>query len=227
MESKRDTQHSAYISNGLLIEPVWNRNELKITTKTVSIGHPIVMSRFKCAIEKVSDWHPHLFLEVHIVACVAVMRSHSASPAVFEVTCENIVSEWLGEETQFTLEVSWSTETERKAERLRATIQTRPIVEMAAAALVFILTPNIVHLGQLDVTNYGDRADYRSLDIQSVLEINGTETISELGRRHREKVAQALENPFGLDAYVVVCAFSTFGHLIRFSYHRWLEGIHA
>ena len=64
------------------------------------------MPIFKCAIEKVSDWHPHLFLEAHIVACVAVMCSHSASPAAFEVTCENIVSEWLGEETQFTLEVS-------------------------------------------------------------------------------------------------------------------------
>ena len=44
------------------------------------------MPIFKCAIEKISDWHPHLFLEAHIVACVAVMRSHSASPAAFEVT---------------------------------------------------------------------------------------------------------------------------------------------
>ena len=50
---------------------------------------------------------------------------------------------------------------------------------------------------------------------------------SEPTRRHREKVAQALENPFGLDAYVVVCAFSTFGYSIRFSYHRWLEETHA
>ena len=181
------------------------------------------MYTFRCAIEKISDWHPHLFLEAHIVACVAVMRSYSVSPAVFEVTCENIVSDRLGEETQFRLVVSWSEETERKAERLRATIQTRPIVEMAASALAFILTPNIVNLGQLDVTNYGDRADYRSLDMQSVLEISGTETASELARRHREKVAQALENPFGLDAYVVVCAFSTFGYSIRFSYHRWEE----
>ena len=46
---------------------------------------------------------------------------------------------------------------------------------------------------------------------------------SELTRRHREKVAQALEIPFGLDAHAVVCAFSTFGHVIRFSYHRWKE----
>ncbi len=61
---------------------------------------------------------------------------------------------------------------------------------------------------------YGDRADYRSLDLPSVLEISGTETASELARRHREKVAQALENPFGLDAYVVVCAFSSSGHHI-------------
>ncbi len=181
------------------------------------------MLRFKCAIEKVSDWHPRLFLEAHIVACVAVMRLHSTSPAMFEVTCENIVSDWLGEETEFILEVSWSEETERKSDRLRATIQTKPIVEMAASALAFILTRNIVNLGQLDVANYGDRADYRSLDMQCVLEISGTETVSELARRHREKITQALANPLGLDAYVIVCAFSTFGHLIRFSYHRWEE----
>ncbi|MCY3721425.1 MAG: hypothetical protein OXG97_04315 [Candidatus Poribacteria bacterium] len=181
------------------------------------------MRTFRCAIEKISDWHPCLFLEAHIVACVAVMRSYSASPAVFEVTCENVGSDWLGEETRFTLVVSWSEETERRAERLRATIQTRPMVEMAASALAFILTPNIVNLGQLDVTNYGDRADYRSLDIPCVLEISGTEIASELTRRHREKVAQALANPFELDAYVVVCAFSTFGHLIQFSYHGWEE----
>ena len=181
------------------------------------------MPTFKCAIEKISDWHPYLFLEAHIAACVAAMRLHSSSPAIFEVTCENIVSDWLGEEKQFMLEVSWSAETARNAERLRATIQRKPLVEMAASALAFILTPNIVNLGQLDVTDYGDRADYRSLDMPSVLEISGTETASELARRHREKVAQALDNPFGLDAYVVVCAFSSFGHFIRFSYHPWME----
>lgn len=181
------------------------------------------MKIFKCNIDRISDWHPRLFLETHIVACVEMMRSYSVSPSVFEVACENIVSDWLGEETHFNLEVSWTTETEMKATRLRTTMQTRPIVEMAATALAFILTPNVVNLGQLDVTNYGERADYRSLDNPSVLEISGTETESEIRRRHREKIKQALRNPFGLDAYVIVCAFSKFGNQIRFSYHRWGE----
>ena len=46
---------------------------------------------------------------------------------------------------------------------------------------------------------------------------------SELTRRHQEKVVQALENPFGFNAYVVVCAFSPIVHLIQFSYQRWEE----
>lgn len=98
---------------------------------------------------------------------------------------------------------------------------------MASSALAFVLTPQIVNLGQLDVTNYGDRADYRSTERQSVLEISGTETSSELTRRHQEKVVQALENPFGFDAYVVVCSFSTSGHRILFSYHPWEDSPHA
>ena len=188
---------------------------------------------FQCAIEQIADWYPRLFLEPHIVACVAVMNPYSAPPAVFEVECLNIASEWLGQATQFRLEVSWLNETARKAERLRLTMQAKPLVEMAATALALILTHQVVNLGQLDVMNYGDRADYRSLDVPGVLEISGTEVPSELARRHREKVAVegvvsthrtlALANPLGLDAYIVVCAFSENGHRIRFSYHRWKE----
>ena len=59
--------------------------------------------------------------------------------------------------------------------------------------------------------------------MQSVVEISGTETKSELGRRHREKVKQALNNPFRLDAYVIVCVFSNLEGIIRFSYHRQEE----
>jgi hypothetical protein len=82
-------------------------------------------------------------------------------------------------------------------------MQMKPVVEMAATALALLLAHRILHLGQLDVTRYGDRADYRSVAMQCVLEISGTEITSELGRRHREKVGQALANRFGWDAYVV------------------------
>ena len=99
-------------------------------------------------------------------------------------------------------------------------MQSKPLIELAAIALALILGYHVVNLGQLDVTAYGERADYRSLDSPSVLEISGTETLSELARRQREKVAQAIDNPLGLDAYVVVCGFSEDGHHIRFSYHR-------
>jgi hypothetical protein len=102
-------------------------------------------------------------------------------------------------------------------------MQTKPLVEMAAIALAFVLARRIVHMGQLEATAYGDRGDYRSVSVPKILEISGTETRAELGRRHREKVAQALANPLALDAYVVVCAFSAKGHRIRFSQHRWEE----
>ena len=98
-------------------------------------------------------------------------------------------------------------------------MQAKPLVEMAAATLALVLANRVVPLGQLDVTDYGGRADYRSLSVSKVLEISGTETLKELGRRHREKVAQALANPLSWDAYVVVCAFSDKGHRIRFSHH--------
>jgi hypothetical protein len=177
----------------------------------------------QCAIEQIMDWHPRLFLEPHIVACVAVLSRYSKSPAVLEVECSNIASAWLGQEKQFRLEVMWSDELAGKAERLRLTMQPKPLIELAAIALALILAYHVVNLGQLDVTAYGDRADYRSLDRPSVLEISGTEILSELARREREKIAQAVDNPLGLDAYVVVCGFAEDGHRIRFSYHHWKD----
>jgi hypothetical protein len=129
----------------------------------------------RCAVEQISDWHPRLFLEPHIIACVAVLTQYSTSPAIIEVECSNITSAWLGQEKQFSLEVSWSAEMARKAERLRVTMQPKPLIELASIALALIVTHRVVNLGQLDVTSYGARADYRSLDMPSVLEISGTE----------------------------------------------------
>lgn len=173
----------------------------------------------RCAIENLEGWYPGLFLEPHSVACVAVMSRYSGPPATFEAACEGITSRWLGQDSAFRLEVSWNEETAAKAARLLATMQQKPVVEMASIALAFILARRLMALGQLDLNDYGERADYRSPSAQCVLEVSGTEDVSELGRRHREKVAQALDNTYGWGACVVVCAFSAKGHRIRVSRH--------
>jgi hypothetical protein len=172
-----------------------------------------------CTIEQIAEWHPQLYLEPHAVACVAVMRQHGPSPCRIEVECQNVLSSWLGNADRFWLEVAWSEATEERADRLRRTMQPKPLAELAAIALTCVLTPNAVDLGQLDVTSYGGRADYRSVTIPCVVEMSGTEIPEELSRRHREKVVQALANPFGFGAYVAVCLFASDGFRIRFSYH--------
>ncbi len=161
----------------------------------------------RCAIEDLEGWYPRLFLEPHSVACVAVISRYSAPPASFEVTCEGITSRWLGPDSAFRLEVSWTEETAAKASRLLATMQQKPVVELASVALAFILARRLLSLGQLDLNDYGERADYRSPSAECVLEISGTEAVAELGRRHREKVDQALHNTYGWGACVVVCAY--------------------
>jgi hypothetical protein len=180
----------------------------------------------RCTIEQLADWHSHLFVEPHVVAFVAVANHYSPSPARFDVSCDNVTSRWLGKAAEFRLEVSWRDATAEKADRLRATMQSGPLVELGSVALALILGKRVVPLGRLDVTEYGARADYRARKRKVVLEISGTVVPTELGRRHREKVAQARDNPFGWDAYVVVCAFSSAGHRIRFSRHPFQEAGH-
>jgi hypothetical protein len=177
----------------------------------------------RCAVEEVPELHVNLFVEPHVVAFAAVAGQYTRSPATFHVQCGNVASRWLGKRSEFGLEVSWQDRTAEKAARLRATMQARPLVELASVALALILASRVARLGRLDVTEYGGRADYRARRRRVVLEISGTEILAELGRRHREKVAQARDNPFGWDAYVVVCAFSTGGHRIRFTRHALEE----
>ncbi len=155
---------------------------------------------FRCTIEDLAEWHPHLYVESYGVAFVAVTGQYSVSPASFVVECENIESRWLGKANQFTLEVSWTEETIDKAERLRATMPARSLVELAAVAVALILVHRVVPLGILNVMEHGGRADYRSTEVQRVLEISGTETFAELDRRHRQKVVQSLANPYRWDA---------------------------
>jgi hypothetical protein len=181
----------------------------------------------RCTIENLVDWYPRLFLEPYVVACVAILCRYSDSPATLAVECDGIVSRWLGRADRFRLEVSWAQATAAKAERLRETLPSQEVVELASVALAFTLARRILGLRQLVVTNRGEGADYRAPTASRVLEVSGTETVSELGRRQREKAAQALRNPFGWDAYVIVCGFGTPEHRIRFSAHAREESAHA
>jgi hypothetical protein len=177
----------------------------------------------RCAIEQIVDWHAHLFVEPHVVAFVAVAHRYAGSPAKFDVECDNITSRWFGEATRCRLEVSWHEDTAAKAVRLRATMQSGPLVELGSIALALVLVHRVLPLGRLDVTEYGSRVDYRARTKKIVLEVSGTEVPAEFTRRHREKVAQAMDNPFGWDACVAVCSFSSAGHRVRFSKHRGEE----
>jgi hypothetical protein len=184
------------------------------------------MRSVRQSIERLDSWYPSLFVEPHVVAAVAVLSDYSESPANFELQSGNVpqLEEFAGE---MRLDLSWPRSLEAKAERLRATMQRSPLVELAATAVALVAARRVLDLGRLEVTSYGDRADFRSPQRRAVLEVSGTEVAGEFLRRHREKVAQATENPFGWDAYVVVCLFSAQGHRIRLSHHECSEGSNA
>ncbi len=181
----------------------------------------------RCAIENLPAWHPYLYVEPYAVAFVAVTGQYSVSPASFRVECGGVQSRWLGKAREFTMQVSWTEETIDKAERLRTTMPARSLVELAAVSVALLLVHRVVPLGTLNVMENGGRADYRSSLVRRVLEVSGTENLAELGRRQREKVAQALANPFRWDAFVIVCAFCNEGHRVYLSGHRWEESPHA
>jgi hypothetical protein len=173
-------------------------------------------------IERLESFYPNLFLEPHLVAAVTVLSEYSDSPASFDVHAENIAQVAAIEE-ESRLDLNWQQTAQSKAERLRATMQRKPFVELAATAVALLVAHRVLDLGEVDVTAYGDRADFRAVRRRCVLEISGTEVAAEFDRRHREKVAQAVTNPFGWDAFVVVCLFSAKGHRLRISRHEYRE----
>jgi hypothetical protein len=181
----------------------------------------------RCAIEDLGAWHPYLYTEPYTAAFVAVTGQYSVSPAEFLVDCEGVKSRWLGKARGFPLEISWTEDTIDKAERLRATMPARSLLELAAVAVALVLVHRVVPLGTLNVMENGGRADHRSARVRRVLEVSGTERLAELARRRREKVARALANPYRWDAYVIVCVFCAEGHRVSLSGHRWEESPYA
>ena len=175
------------------------------------------MRTVTCAIENVIKQHPQRLLDAHVAACAAILSKYSGSPAKLTVECPDVRSEWLGDERQFILNVTWKPRTARKGERICRTIQRKPVIEMAAVGLPLLLERKLLQLQDVRVADYGDRTDYRSFEDRCLLEISGTEVAGELTRRVREKVAQAIVNPFHWVVYVIVCAFDASGHRVHLS----------
>jgi hypothetical protein len=181
------------------------------------------MRTFEWSIEDIVAAHPGLYLEHHAVMAVALMSRLSRSPCEFLVECEGFSPPDLGGERTFLLRVSWDEQTGLRAERVWRTEQPKPIVERAAVGLATLLYAHLIPGGQLRVTKEGDRADYWLPRLRRALEISGTSQGQELPRRHREKVAQMLDNPRYWNGYVVVCCFSATDKRIRWSYHTQEE----
>ena len=85
------------------------------------------MRSLRQSIERLDGWYPNLFLEPHLVAAVAVLSAYSDSPATFRVQSEN-VPQLADRREETRLDLNWQRSAEGKAERLRVTMQRKPLV---------------------------------------------------------------------------------------------------
>ncbi len=106
------------------------------------------------------------------------------------------------------VQIRWNPD---NAFRLPVAVQERVVTEWAALGVACALIPDILGMRVLSVALDGERYDYRIGNKQGEfgLEISGTltEDIGELQERHRQKVRQLMENPFGVGGYVIVVGF--------------------
>jgi hypothetical protein len=181
------------------------------------------MQTFEWPIEDIVTAHPDLYLEHCAVMAVALMSRQSASSSEFLVECEGFCPPDLEDEARFLLRVIWDEQTAVTATRIWRTEQPRPIIERAAVALAALTFAHLIPNGQMRVTEQGQRADDWLPRLRRALEISGTEQSRELPRRHREKTAQMLANPWRWDGYVFVCCFGAARRQIRWSYHTQEE----
>jgi hypothetical protein len=101
-------------------------------------------------------------------------------------------------------------------------IQERTVTEWAACGVACAVVALYAGLRIREVTMTGDRFDYWVTDGEREygLEVSGTLT-QEVEARHRAKREQLLENPYGVDGYVVVVGFAT--QEVILSFHRFEE----
>jgi hypothetical protein len=122
-------------------------------------------------------------------------------------------------ETQRILHLSWLPES---VPTQPLGVPERVITEWAACGVACVVVACYVGLTVREVAADGDRFDYwvDNGTYEYGLEVSGT-TGEDLETRHRAKVRQLCDNPYGVDGYVVVVGFAT-RHVIL-SFHRCQE----
>ena len=97
-------------------------------------------------------------------------------------------------------------------------VQERVVTEWAACGIACVVAAQYAGLTVREVAANGDRFDYWVDDGQYEygLEVSGTMG-AELETRHRAKVRQLCDNPYGVDGYVVVVSFTTRHVILSFN----------
>jgi hypothetical protein len=103
-------------------------------------------------------------------------------------------------------------------------VSERTITEWAALGLACVVLARYTSVRVQQVAGDGDRFDFWVSDGEREygLEVSGTIT-DEVETRHRSKVRQWRENPYGVDGYVIVAGFAEYN--IICSFHRFEEEV--
>lgn len=147
-----------------------------------------------------------------------LQRGSRATEAVLAITLRDIGN--VGER-QITLRLTWSASS---APAQRLGVAGRTITEWAACGLACVALARYTRARMYQVTGDGDRFDYwvREGEREYGLEVSGTLT-DEIETRHRAKVLQLQDNPYGVDGYVVVAGFAE--PAIICSFHQYEEEV--
>ncbi len=103
-------------------------------------------------------------------------------------------------------------------------VQERTVTEWAAYGIACVVLARYSQIQVSQVAGDGDRFDYWVSDGEREygLEVSGT-TTDEVETRHRAKVRQWRENPYGVDGCVIVAGFAR--REVICSYHRFEEEV--
>jgi hypothetical protein len=188
--------------------------------------HPLRIDRELClpldsdeyALEEIARVH-HIDTRVFIPFVIArLSEGNEGTSAALNFKLRDVGDDG---ETQRRLRLVWSKDS-RPTQALG--VSERTVTEFAACGVACAALARYTLLRLRAVTANGDRFDYWMDDGQREygLEISGT-IADDLEARHRLKVRQLLDNPYGVDGFVIVVGFAI--KEVIFSFNRFEEDL--